>query len=85
MTPALKSLVDGFVQTIEKEAKMGQHQCAVGRQWTLALDNYPQVCLLCRICGKEMQRIPLDDLGKSDLDYFLRIIKMHRRKKGEGR
>ena len=60
-----------------------KHQCAVGRQWTLALDKYPQICLMCRICGKETRRVPLDDLGERDLDYFLRVIKMHRKSRKE--
>ena len=56
------------------------HQCQVGRQWTLALESYPQVCLLCKVCGKELKRVPLDDLESKDLDYFLRVIRMRHRK-----
>ncbi len=67
------------VVAMGKEAKMEIHQCSAGTQWTINKKSYPKVNLLCETCGRELQSIYLDDLDSDDLDFFTRILKLHKK------
>jgi hypothetical protein len=71
------------VGTGKKEAIMETHQCSAGTQWTLNRENYPKVNLLCGTCGKELRSIYLDDLEGEDLEFFARVLKLHKKHRKE--